>query len=42
MSLCEKVPGKCALGLQHERLNGPEEATEWRQFWKDLQAGEAN
>jgi hypothetical protein len=31
MSLCEKVPGKCALGLQHEGLNGPEEATEWRQ-----------
>lgn len=30
----QKTPDKAALGIQHEKLESPEQVEHWREFWK--------
>jgi len=34
VNIYEKAPGKSSLGVQHEKLESPEQIEHWRAWWK--------
>ncbi len=36
VNIYQKVPGKAALSVQHEKLESSEQVEHWRPYWKEL------